>query len=162
MRFATLLREDPREAQADAFGLNYVALEGNIGCMVNGAGLAMGTMDLVKLYGGNPANFLDVGGGATKEAVSEAFRIILSDRNVKAVLINIFGGIVSCAIIADGIIGAVTEVGVRVPVVVRFEGNNARVGAERLAAAASTSSLPNPWRTRRASREGGGGVGERA
>ena len=126
-------QEDPREAQADAFGLNYVALEGNIGCMVNGAGLAMGTMDLVKLYGGNPANFLDVGGGATKEAVSEAFRIILSDRNVKAVLINIFGGIVSCAIIADGIIGAVTEVGVRVPVVVRFEGNNAQVGAERLA-----------------------------
>ena len=126
-------QEDPREAQADAFGLNYVALEGNIGCMVNGAGLAMGTMDLVKLYGGNPANFLDVGGGATKEAVSEAFRIILSDRNVKAVLINIFGGIVSCAVIADGIIGAVTEVGVRVPVVVRFEGNNARVGAQRLA-----------------------------
>ena len=126
-------QEDPREAQADAFGLNYVALEGNIGCMVNGAGLAMGTMDLVKLYGGNPANFLDVGGGATKEAVSEAFRIILSDSNVKAVLINIFGGIVSCAIIADGIIGAVTEVGVDVPVVVRFEGNNARTGAARLA-----------------------------
>ncbi|MDE0452809.1 MAG: ADP-forming succinate--CoA ligase subunit beta [Gammaproteobacteria bacterium] len=126
-------QEDPREAQADAFGLNYVALEGNIGCMVNGAGLAMGTMDLVKLYGGNPANFLDVGGGATKEAVSEAFRIILSDRNVKAVLINIFGGIVSCAIIADGIIGAVTEVGVDVPVVVRFEGNNAETGAGRLA-----------------------------
>ena len=126
-------QEDPREAQADAFGLNYVALEGNIGCMVNGAGLAMGTMDLVKLYGGNPANFLDVGGGATKEAVSEAFRIILSDSNVKAVLINIFGGIVSCAIIADGIIGAVTEVGVDVPVVVRFEGNNAQTGAERLA-----------------------------
>ncbi len=126
-------QEDPREAQADAFGLNYVALEGNIGCMVNGAGLAMGTMDLVKLYGGNPANFLDVGGGATKEAVSEAFRIILSDSNVKAVLINIFGGIVSCAIIADGIIAAVTEVGVDVPVVVRFEGNNARTGAERLA-----------------------------
>ena len=126
-------QEDPREAQADAFGLNYVALEGNIGCMVNGAGLAMGTMDLVKLYGGNPANFLDVGGGATKEAVSEAFRIILSDSNVKAVLINIFGGIVSCAIIADGIIAAVTEVGVDVPVVVRFEGNNAQTGAERLA-----------------------------
>lgn len=126
-------QEDPREAQADAFGLNYVALEGNIGCMVNGAGLAMGTMDLVKLYGGDPANFLDVGGGATKEAVSEAFRIILSDSNVKAVLINIFGGIVSCAIIADGIIAAVTEVGVDVPVVVRFEGNNAQVGAERLA-----------------------------
>ena len=127
-------QEDPREARADEFGLNYVALDGNIGCMVNGAGLAMGTMDLAKLYGGTPANFLDVGGGATKEAVGEAFRIILSDENVRAVLINIFGGIVSCATIADGIIGAVTEVGVNVPVVVRFEGNNARVGAEKLAA----------------------------
>jgi len=127
-------QEDPREARADEFGLNYVALDGNIGCMVNGAGLAMGTMDLAKLYGGTPANFLDVGGGATKEAVSEAFRIILSDENVKAVLINIFGGIVSCATIADGIIGAVTEVGVDVPVVVRFEGNNAQVGSDRLAA----------------------------
>ena len=126
-------QEDPREAEADAFGLNYVALDGNIGCMVNGAGLAMGTMDLVKLYGGNPANFLDVGGGATQDAVSEAFRIILSESNVKAVLINIFGGIVSCAVIADGIIAAVKEVGVDVPVVVRFEGNNARIGAERLA-----------------------------
>ena len=127
-------QEDPREARADEFGLNYVALDGNIGCMVNGAGLAMGTMDLAKLYGGTPANFLDVGGGATKEAVSEAFRIILSDENVKAVLINIFGGIVSCATIADGIIGAVTEVGVDVPVVVRFEGNNAQVGSDKLAA----------------------------
>ncbi len=127
-------QEDPREARADEFGLNYVALDGNIGCMVNGAGLAMGTMDLAKLYGGTPANFLDVGGGATKEAVGEAFRIILSDENVKAVLINIFGGIVSCATIADGIIGAVTEVGVDVPVVVRFEGNNARVGSDKLAA----------------------------
>ena len=127
-------QEDEREAQAAEFGLNYVALDGNIGCMVNGAGLAMGTMDLAKLHGGNPANFLDVGGGATKEAVGEAFRIILSDANVKAVLINIFGGIVSCATIADGIIGAVAEVGVDVPVVVRFEGNNADVGAEKLAA----------------------------
>ncbi len=127
-------QEDEREAQAAEFGLNYVALDGNIGCMVNGAGLAMGTMDLAKLYGGNPANFLDVGGGATKEAVSQAFRIILSDANVKAVLINIFGGIVSCATIADGIIGAVAEVGVEVPVVVRFEGNNAEVGRRKLAA----------------------------
>ena len=127
-------QEDEREAQAAEFGLNYVALDGNIGCMVNGAGLAMGTMDLAKLHGGNPANFLDVGGGATKEAVGEAFRIILSDANVKAVLINIFGGIVSCATIADGIIGAVAEVGVDVPVVVRFEGNNADVGAQKLAA----------------------------
>ncbi len=126
-------QEDEREAEAAEFNLNYVALDGSIGCMVNGAGLAMGTMDLVKLHGGNPANFLDVGGGATKEAVSEAFKIILSDQNVKAVLINIFGGIVSCATIADGIIGAVEEVGVKVPVVVRFEGNNAVKGRERLA-----------------------------
>ena len=121
-------QEDEREAQADRFGLNYVALDGNIGCMVNGAGLAMGTMDLVKLHGGNPANFLDVGGGATADAVAEAFKIILSDTAVKAVLINIFGGIVSCKIIAEGIIAAVRQVGVDVPVVVRFEGNNAAAG----------------------------------
>jgi len=127
-------QEDGREAEAARFNLNYVALDGSIGCMVNGAGLAMGTMDLVKLAGGNPANFLDVGGGATRETVGEAFKIILSDENVKAVLINIFGGIVSCATIADGIIGAVEEVGVKVPVVVRFEGNNAAMGRERLAA----------------------------
>jgi len=126
-------QEDARENEASQFGLNYVALEGNIGCMVNGAGLAMGTMDLVKYHGGQPANFLDVGGGATKEAVSEAFKIILSDENVKAVLINIFGGIVRCDIIAEGIIGAVRDVGVTVPVVVRFEGNNASVGVETLA-----------------------------
>ena len=126
-------QEDEREAQAAEYNLNYVALEGNIGCMVNGAGLAMGTMDLVKLHGGNPANFLDVGGGATKEAVSEAFKIILSDKAVKAVLINIFGGIVSCATIAEGIIGAVQEVGVEVPVVVRFEGNNSELGRKTLA-----------------------------
>jgi succinyl-CoA synthetase beta subunit len=126
-------QEDEREAQAAEFNLNYVALDGNIGCMVNGAGLAMGTMDLVKLHGGNPANFLDVGGGATKEAVSEAFKIILSDSAVQAVLINIFGGIVSCATIAEGIIGAVKEVGVEVPVVVRFEGNNSELGRKTLA-----------------------------
>ena len=121
-------QEDERENEASAFGLNYVALDGDIGCMVNGAGLAMGTMDLVKLHGGNPANFLDVGGSADREAVSEAFKIILSDANVRAVLINIFGGIVSCAVIAEGIIGAVREVGVKVPVVVRFEGNSAAAG----------------------------------
>jgi succinyl-CoA synthetase beta subunit len=126
-------QEDAREAQAAAFNLNYVALDGNIGCMVNGAGLAMGTMDLVKTKGGSPANFLDVGGGATRQTVGEAFKIILSDSNVKAVLINIFGGIVSCATIAEGIIGAVEEVGVEVPVVVRFEGNNAAQGRQRLA-----------------------------
>ncbi len=126
-------QEDEREAQAAEFGLNYVALDGSIGCMVNGAGLAMGTMDLVKLHGGSPANFLDVGGGATKEAVAEAFKIILSDDAVKAVLINIFGGIVSCAVIAEGIIGAVEDVGVEVPVVVRFEGNNSELGRKTLA-----------------------------
>lgn len=126
-------QEDAREAQAAKWELNYVALEGNIGCMVNGAGLAMGTMDIVKLHGGEPANFLDVGGGATKERVSEAFKIILSDENVKAVLVNIFGGIVRCDLIAEGIIGAVAEVGVEVPVVVRLEGNNAELGTKVLA-----------------------------
>jgi succinyl-CoA synthetase beta subunit len=126
-------QEDEREARAAKWDLNYVALEGNIGCMVNGAGLAMGTMDIVKLHGGNPANFLDVGGGATKERVAEAFKIILSDTNVKAVLVNIFGGIVRCDMIAEGIIGAVQEVGVKVPVVVRLEGNNAELGAKKLA-----------------------------
>lgn len=125
-------QEDERENEASEYGLNYIALEGNIGCMVNGAGLAMGTMDLVKLHGGEPANFLDVGGGATKEAVSEAFKIILSDKAVKAVLINIFGGIVQCDIIAEGIIGAVKEVHVEVPVIVRFEGNNADLGVKAL------------------------------
>tara|TARA_B100001964_G_scaffold243379_1_gene321195 strand:+ start:949 stop:2118 length:1170 start_codon:yes stop_codon:yes gene_type:complete len=125
-------QEDERENEASEYGLNYVALEGNIGCMVNGAGLAMGTMDLVKLRGGQPANFLDVGGGATKEAVCEAFKIILSDKAVKAVLINIFGGIVQCDIIAEGIIGAVKEVHVAVPVIVRFEGNNADLGVKAL------------------------------
>jgi succinyl-CoA synthetase beta subunit len=104
-------QEDEREAHAAQWELNYVALDGNIGCMVNGAGLAMGTMDIVKLHGGEPANFLDVGGGATKERVSEAFKIILSDDKVKAVLINIFGGIVRCDLIAEGVIGAVQEIG---------------------------------------------------
>ncbi|WP_017445574.1 ADP-forming succinate--CoA ligase subunit beta [Gayadomonas joobiniege] len=126
-------QEDEREAHAASWELNYVALDGNIGCMVNGAGLAMGTMDIVKLHGGAPANFLDVGGGATKERVVEAFKIILSDEKVKAVLINIFGGIVRCDLIAEGVIGAVEEVGVEVPVVVRLEGNNAALGADVLA-----------------------------
>lgn len=126
-------QEDEREAHAAKWELNYVALDGNIGCMVNGAGLAMGTMDIVKLHGGQPANFLDVGGGATKERVVEAFKIILSDESVAAVLINIFGGIVRCDLIAEGVIGAVEEVGVKVPVVVRLEGNNAELGAEVLA-----------------------------
>jgi len=125
-------QDDEREVHAANWDLNYVALDGSIGCMVNGAGLAMGTMDIVKLHGGEPANFLDVGGGATKERVSEAFKIILSDENVKAVLVNIFGGIVRCDLIAEGIVGAVEEVGVKVPVVVRLEGNNADLGKKVL------------------------------
>lgn len=127
-----LSQEDERERRASAWQLSYVSLDGNIGCMVNGAGLAMGTMDLVKLKGGAPANFLDVGGTATKERVMEAFKIILSDQKVKAVLVNIFGGIVRCDLIADGIIGAVEEVGVKVPVVVRLAGNNAELGSQKL------------------------------
>ena len=125
-------QEDEREAKAAEWDLNYVALDGNIGCMVNGAGLAMGTMDIVQLYGGKPANFLDVGGAASKERVTEAFKIILSDKKVSAVLVNIFGGIVRCDLIAEGVIGAVNEVGVSVPVVVRLEGNNAERGREVL------------------------------
>jgi succinyl-CoA synthetase beta subunit len=125
-------QEDAREAQAAAWELNYVSLDGNIGCMVNGAGLAMGTMDIVALHGGFPANFLDVGGGATKERVAEAFKIILSDNKVKAVLVNIFGGIVRCDMIAEGIIGAIKEVGVEVPVIVRLEGTNAELGKQAL------------------------------
>ena len=123
-----ITQEDPREVEAGEWDLSYVALEGNIGCMVNGAGLAMATMDLIKLHGGNPANFLDVGGTANKERVAEAFKIILSDKNVKAVLVNIFGGIVRCDMIAEGIVGAVADVGIRVPVVVRLEGNHADEG----------------------------------
>ena len=125
-------QEDPREAHAASWDLNYVALDGNIGCMVNGAGLAMGTMDIVNLYGGAPANILDVGGGATKDRVVEAFKIILSDENVNTVLINIFGGIVRCDVIADGIVEALTVMGVSVPVIVRLEGNNAHKGLKIL------------------------------
>lgn len=123
-------QEDEREIRAREWELNYIPLDGNIGCMVNGAGLAMATMDLIKLHGGEPANFLDVGGGATKERVTEAFKIILSDKNVKGVLVNIFGGIVRCDLIAEGILGAVAEVGITVPVVVRLEGNRAKEAAE--------------------------------
>lgn len=126
-------QEDERENRAQQWELNYIALDGEIGCMVNGAGLAMATMDLIKLHGGNPANFLDVGGGATKERVTEAFKIITTDSKVKGILVNIFGGIVRCDMIADGIIAAVAEVGVNVPVVVRLEGNNAELGAKKLA-----------------------------
>ena len=124
---------DPKEVAAKECDISYIALSGNIGCMVNGAGLAMATMDLIKLHGGQPANFLDVGGGATAEVVAKAFKIILSDSNVKAVLVNIFGGIMRCDIIAEGIIAAVKDVGVKVPVIVRLEGTNVELGQKMLA-----------------------------
>jgi len=126
-------QEDDKENEAKEWDLNYIALDGQIGCMVNGAGLAMATMDLIKLHGGEPANFLDVGGTATKERVAEAFKIILSDKNVKTVLVNIFGGIVRCDLIAEGVIGAIKEVGITIPVVVRLEGNNAELGLQLIA-----------------------------
>ncbi len=125
-------QEDEKENKAEQLDLNYITLDGSIGCMVNGAGLAMATMDLVKLKGGAPANFLDVGGGTTTDKVCEAFKLILSDNNVKAVLVNIFGGIVHCDVIAKGILTAVDEVHVKVPVVVRLEGTNAEKGRELL------------------------------
>jgi succinyl-CoA synthetase beta subunit len=125
-------QENPLELAASEHDINYVSLEGNIGCMVNGAGLAMATMDIIKLYGGAPANFLDVGGSADKQRVVQAFKLILSDHNVKAILINIFGGIVRCDMIAEAIITAVKEVQVNIPVVVRLEGNRAKEGAQLL------------------------------
>jgi succinyl-CoA synthetase beta subunit len=127
-----LAEEDPLEVEASKFGLNYIKLDGNVGCMVNGAGLAMATMDLVKLAGGEPANFLDVGGGASEEQVKNAFRIILSDKNVKAILINIFGGIMRCDIIGKGVVAAVKEIGLPIPVVVRLEGTNVDEGKRLL------------------------------
>jgi len=130
--YRDLGEEDPREVEASKFGLSYIALDGNIGCMVNGAGLAMGTMDIVKLYGASPANFLDVGGGASTDQVREAFRIILQDPNVKAILVNIFGGIMKCDVIAQGIIEAARTVEIGVPVVVRLEGTNVDKGRELL------------------------------
>ena len=126
-------QEDPRESEAALNDLSYVSLDGNIGCMVNGAGLAMGTMDTIKYFGGSPANFLDVGGTATQERVSKAFKLILADPEVKVVLVNIFGGIVRCDLIAEGILAAIEEVGVSIPVVVRLEGNNADIGSNILA-----------------------------
>ncbi len=128
-----LTQEDEKEREAAEHELNYVSLDGDIACMVNGAGLAMATMDLIKLHGGEPANFLDVGGGATEERVAAAFKLILSNTNVKAILVNIFGGIVRCDLIADGIIAAVKDVGVSVPVVVRLEGTNVDAGRQKLA-----------------------------
>ena len=128
-------QEDPQEAEAAKSDLSYVSLDGNIGCMVNGAGLAMGTMDTIKFFGGNPANFLDVGGTATQERVAKAFKIILKDKEVKVVLVNIFGGIVRCDLIAEGVVAAMKEVKINIPVVVRLEGNNADLGAKILSKA---------------------------
>jgi succinyl-CoA synthetase beta subunit len=124
--------EDPLEVEASTFSLNYIRLDGNIGCMVNGAGLAMATMDIIKLAGGEPANFLDVGGGANAEQIKNAFRILMADKNVKAVLINIFGGILRCDVLAQGVVAAVTELGVPVPIVIRMEGTNVEEGKQIL------------------------------
>ena len=128
-----MAEEDPREVEASKHGLNYIGLDGNIACLVNGAGLAMATMDIIKFYGGNPANFLDVGGGATEEQVTEAFKILISDKNVKAILVNIFGGIMRCDVIAQGIINAVKTVKLPVPLVVRLEGTNVEAGKKLIA-----------------------------
>ena len=128
-----LTEEDPKEIQASKFGLNYIALDGNIACMVNGAGLAMATMDIIKYYGGNPANFLDVGGSANEEAITEAFKIITQDPHTKGILVNIFGGIAKCDIIAQGILNAVKNVGLSIPLVVRLEGTNYEIGRKLLA-----------------------------
>ena len=124
--------EDPREVAASEFGLNYIGLDGNIACLVNGAGLAMATMDIIKHYGGEPANFLDVGGGATEEQVTNAFKIILGDSNVKGILVNIFGGIMDCDVIANGIVNACKQVNLNIPLVVRLEGNNVDAGKQTL------------------------------
>jgi succinyl-CoA synthetase beta subunit len=127
-----LTEEDPLEVEASKFSLNYIRLDGNIGCMVNGAGLAMATMDIIKLAGGEPANFLDVGGGASAEQIKNAFRILMADKNVRAVLINIFGGILRCDVLAQGVIAAVKDLGVPVPIVIRMEGTNVEEGKRML------------------------------
>jgi succinyl-CoA synthetase beta subunit len=128
-----IAEEDPREVEASKHGLNYIGLDGNIACLVNGAGLAMATMDIIKFYGGSPANFLDVGGGATEEQVTEAFKILVSDEKVKAILVNIFGGIMKCDVIAQGIVNAVKTVNLPVPLVVRLEGTNVEAGKKLIA-----------------------------
>jgi succinyl-CoA synthetase beta subunit len=133
VKLRDLTEEDDKEIEASKYDLNYIALEGEIGCMVNGAGLAMATMDIIKLYGATPANFLDVGGGATKDKVAAAFKIITSDPNVKGILVNIFGGIMRCDVIAEGVVAAVREVGLNVPLVVRLEGTNVELGKKIIA-----------------------------
>ena len=155
MELRDLDEEDPRELEAKEYDLRYIKLDGNIGCMVNGAGLAMATMDIIKHYGGEPANFLDVGGGATTEKVTAAFKIILADPTVKGIFINIFGGIMKCDTIADGVIAAVKEVGLKVPLVVRLEGTNVELGKKMPATSrAWRSPPPTTWPTapRRSSR----------
>ena len=151
--------EDPKELEAAKYDLNYVALDGNIGCMVNGAGLAMATMDIIKLYGMAPANFLDVGGGATKERVTAAFKIILSDPNVEGILVNIFGGIMRCDVIAEGVVAAAREVRLSVPLVVRLEGTNVELGKDILAQSnmpiIAADDLADAARENRHRREGG-------
>jgi succinyl-CoA synthetase beta subunit len=132
LEFRDLEEEDPKEIEASKYDLSYISLDGNIGCMVNGAGLAMATMDIVKHYGGEPANFLDVGGGATAEKVTEAFKIILSDQNVKGIFVNIFGGIMKCDVIATGVVEAAKQIGLEVPLVVRLEGTNVDLGKKIL------------------------------
>ncbi|ATA59527.1 succinate--CoA ligase subunit beta [Geobacillus stearothermophilus] len=132
LEYRDLDEEDPKEVEASKYDLNYIALDGNIGCMVNGAGLAMATMDIIKYYGGEPANFLDVGGGASEEKVTEAFKIILSDPNVKGIFVNIFGGIMKCDVIASGIVAATKQVGLTLPLVVRLEGTNVELGKKIL------------------------------
>ena len=129
----TKAKKTPKEIEASKYDLNYISLDGSIGCMVNGAGLAMATMDIIKLKGGEPANFLDVGGGATKERVTEAFKIILSDDNVEGILVNIFGGIMRCDVIAEGVVAAAREVALSVPLVVRLEGTNVELGKQIMA-----------------------------
>ena len=132
LAYRDLEEEDAKEIEASKYDLSYVALDGNIGCMVNGAGLAMSTMDIIKYYGGEPANFLDVGGGATAEKVTEAFKIILSDPNVKGIFVNIFGGIMKCDVIATGVVEAAKQVGLQIPLVVRLEGTNVELGKQIL------------------------------
>ena len=156
-----LTEEDEKEIEASKYDLNYVALDGTIGCMVNGAGLAMATMDIIKLYGEAPANFLDVGGSATKEKVAAAFKIITSDPNVKGILVNIFGGIMKCDIIAEGVVAAVKEVGLRVPLVVRLEGTNVELGKEIIAKSNLNVDLRRRPRRRRAEDREGGEEGRR-
>jgi succinyl-CoA synthetase beta subunit len=144
--YRDLDEEDPAEVEASKFDLSYISLDGNIGCLVNGAGLAMATMDTIKLFGGEPANFLDVGGGATAEKVTEAFKIMLKNKSVKGILVNIFGGIMKCDTIAEGVIAACKAVNLSVPLVVRMKGTNEDLGKKMLARSrACPSSAPTPW-----------------